>query len=256
MTPCCCQHSSGKVLVLQLSALPQRSTLVDDATRQIEASIRERSSVGTRLPSETEIARQLGVSRPVVREALAFLRADGLVESRQGQGLFVTDQVVLRIRADELRSAQTGLRDLLEMRRALEAETARLAAQRRTSADVTKLRAALDAMAKAESEGRDGVVEDLDFHLMIAATSRNPLLIKVIHFWSSLLKEAIGFLREEDKSDEAILQSRQSRHEEIFHLIESGDADGAHNAMDDHMNETLKRFETRSRLGSLEKDQK
>ncbi|WP_274626532.1 FadR/GntR family transcriptional regulator [Arvimicrobium flavum] len=228
---------------MKLSTVPPRSSLVDDAIRLIETSIREGTAAGTRLPSEAEISRQLGVSRPVVREALAFLRADGLVESRHGQGLFVTEQAVLRIRADDLRPDRAGLLDLLEMRRALESETARLAAQRRTPEDVDKLRAALEGMAAAEREGRDGVREDLHFHLTIASIGRNPLLMKIIHFWTPALQDAIGYLREADKKDAEILRTRQHRHEEIFGFIEAGNADAAHKAMVDHMNETLDRFE-------------
>jgi GntR family transcriptional regulator, transcriptional repressor for pyruvate dehydrogenase complex len=225
-----------------LRSISQKSSLVEDAIRMIEGVIREDLSVGERLPSEAEMSRQLQVSRPVVREALAFLRADGLVESRQGQGLFVTAQAVLRMRVEDLRPDGAGLLDLLEMRRALEAETARLAAERRTPADVAKLRAALQAMAEADEAGRDGVAEDLAFHLAIATTSRNPLLIKMIHFWSALLKDAIALIREADKADEAVLQTRQMRHAAIVHHIEAGDAEAAHRAMTDHMGETLVRF--------------
>ncbi|MDV2987664.1 UNVERIFIED_CONTAM: FadR/GntR family transcriptional regulator [Methylobacteriaceae bacterium AG10] len=225
-----------------LRSIAQKSSLVEDAIRMIERSIRENLSVGERLPSEAEMSRQLQVSRPVVREALAFLRADGLVESRQGQGLFATAQSVLRMRVEDLRPDGAGLLDLLEMRRALEAETARLAAARRTPADIERLRAALDAMAEADAAGRDGVAEDLAFHLAIAATSRNPLLIKMIHFWSALLQDTIAVIREADKADDRVLRTRQMRHAAIFHHIEAGDAEAAHRAMIDHMSETLDRF--------------
>lgn len=230
-----------------LRSISQRNSLVEDAVEMIEGFIRGDLSVGDRLPSETEMSRQLGVSRPVVREAVAYLRADGLVESRHGQGLFVTEQAVLRFRIGDLRTSKNGLGDLLEMRRALEAETALLAAQRRTPADIVKLRKALEAMAAAEAAGQDGVAEDLHFHLVIAATSRNPLLIKMIHFWSGLLKDAITFLRDADKADEAILRDRQARHDEIFHHIVAGDAEAAHQAMVSHMNETLVRFRMNAR---------
>lgn len=227
---------------LKLEAVAPRMGLVGDAVRRLEASIRKGLPAGSRLPSEAEISRQLQVSRPVVREALAFLRADGLVESRQGQGLFVSDQKVLRIRTGDLNASREGLLDLLEFRRGVESETARLAAERRTPDDIVLLQAARDAMVEADAQGRDGVDEDLAFHLAIARIGRNDLLIKIIHFWSETLRDAIAFLRDDDTKTAVIVMTRQDRHDEIFRLIVAGDAEGAHKAMMDHMNETLHRF--------------
>jgi GntR family transcriptional repressor for pyruvate dehydrogenase complex len=241
------------MLGVKLEAVAPRMGLVGDAVQRLEASIRQGMPAGSRLPSEAEIARQLQVSRPVVREALAFLRADGLVESRQGQGLFVADQKVLRIRIGDLNASQEGLLDLLEVRRGVESETARLAAERRTPEDIAVLQTALDAMAKAEAEGRDGVDEDLAFHLAIARISRNQVLIKIIHFWSEPLRDAIAFLRDDDTKTEAIVMTRQDRHAEIFRLIAAGDAEGAHRAMMDHMKETLHRFRSHSAEESNER---
>jgi len=134
------------------------------------------------MPPETDLAHQLGVSRPVVREAIAFLRAEGLVETRPGQGLYVSHQQVLRIRAEDVSSSTKAIIELLELRRGLEGETVRLAAERRTPDDVGRLKAILAAMREAEEAGRDGVEEDLDFHLEVARISRNPLYIKLMSF--------------------------------------------------------------------------
>ncbi|RUT32737.1 FadR family transcriptional regulator [Arsenicitalea aurantiaca] len=227
---------------MKLEAMLPKESLVTDAARRIEASVREDMRVGDRLPSEAEICRQLGVSRTVVREALAHLRADGLVETRRGQGLFVTEQNVLRIRIGDVEASREGLLEMLELRRGLESETARLAAERRKPDDIERLEAALAALEAADREGRDGVEEDLAFHLLIADIGRNRVLIKMMHFWAGSLRTAIGFLRAADEETPGIIDDRGRRHADICRLIVAGDGEGAHRAMVDHMNHTISRF--------------
>jgi len=227
---------------MKLEPMSPRASLVTDVTDQLAQSIQRDLRPGDRMPAENDIARQLGVSRPVVREALAFLRADGLVETRRGQGLYVSHQEVLRIRSEDVSSSNISIIELLELRRGLEGETVRMAAERRTPDDIERLRARLNAIHEAEAAGRDGVEEDLDFHIEIARISRNSLHIKVMRFLTSTLRTAISKMRADDEKRPDYIATRRDRHDAIAALVIEGKADKAHRAMIEHMSETIERY--------------
>jgi glucuronate isomerase len=139
---------------------------------------------GERLPSERELASQLGVSRPSVREALIALEVKGIVEIRVGAGVFVTssskDAAVSSIDFDE----GEGPFELLQARRIVEGETAVRAASTATAADIAKIRAAAQEMRQAQMHGK--ITEDTDraFHLAIAKAAHNsPLATLVQMLW-------------------------------------------------------------------------
>jgi GntR family transcriptional regulator, transcriptional repressor for pyruvate dehydrogenase complex len=95
---------------MQLEPMRPRPNLAADAAAALTRSIRDGSlAPGDRLPSETELARRLGVSRPVVREAIAYLKADGIVASRRGLGLFVNRQDTLRLHRAEIDASEQSI---------------------------------------------------------------------------------------------------------------------------------------------------
>ncbi|WP_349371810.1 FadR/GntR family transcriptional regulator [Salinarimonas sp.] len=154
-----------------------------------------RLSVGERLPSETQLSRAFGVSRPVVRTALARLRADGLIESRQGAGSFV----VRTLSADFMGEAPSGaIAELLrcyEMRVALEGEAAFLAAERRTARDLAAIEAEAARLAR-EFDGPDsGAAADVAFHRAIAAATQNHLFSQVMELLRRPLRDGIATAR-------------------------------------------------------------
>ncbi|MGZ5237996.1 MAG: FadR/GntR family transcriptional regulator, partial [Caldimonas sp.] len=131
---------------------------------------------GDRLPTEQRLADAHGVSRTVVREAVHQLKSRGLVRSRQGSGVYVTaapsgGALTLDL---SLISSIEGVLRVREVRRALEAETAALAAERASRLQVAALRRALRAIDRSAAEGRDGVEEDLAFHRLLAQAAGNP----------------------------------------------------------------------------------
>jgi len=138
---------------------------------------------GERLPSERELAVQLGVSRPSVREALIALEVKGIVEIRVGAGVFVMSpgrDVVTSIDFDEGESPF----ELLQARRVVEGETAAQAARMATVADLTKIRAATKEMRQAWEHGKTTEDTDRAFHLAIAEASHNgPLAAMVQMLW-------------------------------------------------------------------------
>src|SRR5262245_8867032 len=130
---------------------------------------------GSRLPTEQELIAATGVSRTVVREAVAALRAEGLVVTRQGVGAFVPENArrPLRIDFDPLSPLRAVL-DVMELRTGIEIEAAGLAAARASGAQLRKIVHDFDAIGAAIRRGEDAVVEDFAFHCSIADATGNP----------------------------------------------------------------------------------
>ncbi|MDD2870219.1 FadR/GntR family transcriptional regulator [Neomegalonema sp.] len=143
----------------------------------IHAIVSGRFPTGDRLPSEPELTAIFGVSRPIVRQALEKLRAEGLVESLRGSGSYVArlDHLLaarLRSGGDVLRHARTMLEDL-EFRQMLEPEAAFLAARRRSPEDLDRMRAAMEQFQTAHESGRITHHFDYLFHEAIARATAN-----------------------------------------------------------------------------------
>src|SRR5882672_7573836 len=124
---------------------------------------------GSRLPTEQEMIAATGVSRTVVREAVAALRADGLVITRQGVGAFVPENArpPLRIRFDQLSPLRAVL-DVMELRTGIEIEAAGLAAERGSVSQVRKIVDCLEAVGAALKRGEDAIAQDFALHCTIA----------------------------------------------------------------------------------------
>jgi Transcriptional regulators len=171
----------------------QRASLVDQVIEQLKEQITSGVwKLNAKIPTETVLAEQLGVGRNTVREAVRALTHAGLLECRQGDGTYVraTNElsgVMLR----RLRAAEQL--EILEVRRALEIESARLAAARRTEADVEMLRTALIEREKAWAE-RDSeafVETDLAFHMTVVEATHNRVLIDLYHDFAAALRASI-----------------------------------------------------------------
>lgn len=171
----------------------RRGGLVDQVIGQLRSAITGGEwPVGARIPPESELASSLEVGRNTVREAVRALSHGGLLEVRQGDGTYVRATTELSGALRTLCSPE--LREVLEVRRTLEVEAARMAAARRTDADLTVLRAALDerdrAVAAVAECGRRGEepdaadVElaaraDTDFHVAVVRCAGNSLLVEL-----------------------------------------------------------------------------
>nr|WP_237535652.1 FadR/GntR family transcriptional regulator [Streptomyces sp. SID3343] len=143
--------------------------------------------VGSRLPGEVELSRLLGVGRSTSREAVRALIAAGQLHSRQGLGTFVASTAPVTDFDRQLRRAE--LADVYEVRVALEVEAGRLAALRRTRADIIALRGAL----AAREESRDGaelVDADLDFHRAVVTAAHNPVLTDLFTTFLDAVRDA------------------------------------------------------------------
>jgi DNA-binding FadR family transcriptional regulator len=197
---------------------------------------------GGRLPPERDLARQLGVSRPSVREALIALEVEGYVDVRVGSGVYVSRALPVA-KAGAL-SVETGPFELIRARSLIEGECAALAAKSATKAQVRAMDEALEAM-HADREGRgDPLVNDRLFHLRVAEGSGNSALALAVQ---TLWDQRMGplFLRLEHHFDSPELWGVAIReHRDILSAIQKRDAAGARAAMRRHMNHAARRFST------------
>jgi GntR family transcriptional repressor for pyruvate dehydrogenase complex len=196
---------------------------------------------GSRLPSEHDLAGRLGVSRPVLREALAQLKASGLVESRRGSGLYTSHDPrppALRVSRWEVGSLDE-VRQIFELRGHLEAGAAEIAAMRRTEADLDALG---QAMALQRAAARDGVAEDLAFHFAVARAAHNDYFLRVLELISAFLATAMKPSPEEQGDFLARKQAVEAEHGPIVEAIRAGDPEAARAAMRAHLDSAWRRI--------------
>ncbi|MEV4068018.1 FadR/GntR family transcriptional regulator [Nonomuraea dietziae] len=167
------------------------SPLVDQAAQHLREEIAAgRYPVGTKLPGETTLAQTLGVGRSTVREALRALAGAGLLQARQGAGVFVIATEAAEEWSARLRRAAVA--DVYEVRMLVEVQAARLAAERRKPADLEALKAAL-AARRAASAGDDAAFVDADIalHAAVVAAARNPVLTDLFAEFVPALRQGL-----------------------------------------------------------------
>jgi len=221
----------------QIPALRVGVRLSEQLAESLAVSIREGNlPPGQRLPTESALMARFGVSRTVVREALSRLKTLGLVESRQGSGAFVKSSAPA---LEQLVLAPDGSVDaviqMVEVRRALEAEAAALAAARRTPQDLRRIKAAVLALERAVGAGGDGVEEDVAFHTTIAEAARNPFLMATLAYLSHFLINATRVTRANEATRADFAQQVRDEHAAIVRAIEAGDVVAARFAGANHM---------------------
>lgn len=188
---------------------------------------------GDKLPTENAMSKNFGVSRTVIREAIAQLRNEGMIETRQGVGAFVIDRPTRHIRLDDRRQMDThGFRDLFQLRVPLEIEAAGLAATYHRAEHLRQLDEALQRMSVAG--GDDGIVADLDFHRTIAAATGNDYFVQFLGAVSDRILQTIVESRERTRLDE-IVAIVNREHTELRDAIAARDPVRARAAMRAHM---------------------
>lgn len=192
---------------------------------------------GTRLPSEQAMALHFGVSRSVVREALALLKDEGILSTRKGSGAFICQSQDAQIaKEDELTEQSVqSLLNLIEVRRGLEAETAALAAVRRTPGQLAEIEHALRRIEEAVASGVSGVEEDVRFHLSIAEATGNPYWVKFVEMFAQPTRSAVKVTRANEARRVDFSNQVRREHEKIFDAIAAGDPDLARAAATEHM---------------------
>jgi GntR family transcriptional repressor for pyruvate dehydrogenase complex len=205
-----------------------------------------RLAPGARLPTEHALTQAARVSRTVVREAVAALRAEGLVVTRQGVGAFVSaapQQAPFRIDAERMHDLEEILH-VMELRVCVEIESAGLAAERATRAQVRAIAAALEAMDRATAQGRAAVDEDLELHRTIADATGNPQFPRFLQFIGRHLipRHIVSGMPKTMGGQRAYLELLQTEHRRIVEAIRSRDAKAAREAMRRHLTRSLDRY--------------
>lgn len=233
-------------MVLTLGRLdrgPHLPTLVASSiTREIAQG---RLKPGDQLPTEQSLAETFGVSRNVVREAIARLRVEGRVWSRQGRGAFVsaTPQTnLLTIEHDDAQPEDV-FAALFQFRGILEVQGAALAAQLRTADDLERIREAVEAMAAAPYGSIQWLNGDLAFHHAIASATHNTYFVQVLAFVAEKVRESILAAGGRSHSDD-MAQATEREHRAILAAIETHDEAAARNAMKDHLTGAASRVGT------------
>ena len=227
----------------------RRQSLGDQLYGQIlDQIVSGRLNEGDRLPTEKEICSMFGVSRPVVREALLRLRADGLVQARQGSGTYV-----LRRPADRLKNfadpadMATFLR-CLEVRIPLEAESARLAAERRTREMLAQIETAYAALEADVETGHITTENDMAFHAAIAEATGNKFFPDVLrHIHVSIAGFMDVSLELTRTGSRLRIESVMDEHTAILEAIRSQSGEEAEAAMRDHLYQSRQRVIDRNR---------
>ncbi len=219
-----------------------------ELAQRLSAEIRSgRLPPGSRLPTEQELSAASGVSRTVVREAVAALRADGLVTTRQGLGAFVAGDVQrwpFRIDASDLKTVADVLQ-VIELRMSLEVEASSLAAERHNSEDLAQIEKALAAIDAEIKSGGDAVAADFQFHLAIFNAAGNRYFPQLLQFLGHFIipRQMIQVAKENESRRERYLQRIQSEHVAIFEAIRARDAARARTAARRHLSNALRRYQ-------------
>lgn len=223
------------------ASLPSRiaQTLRDD----IAAG---RFAAGGRLPAESALAETFDVSRPIVREAIALLKADGVLVTRKGSGAYVSDTPGGQVwRVASQPDGGPTLAQLFELRRVVETTCAEMAAQRRTDADLDAIRAALTAMQAHAADFPSAAAADIAFHHAIAQAAHNPCFTGLTDFVSQQLLVARQFAWENSARLDAqhgTPRAADAEHAALADAIAAGDPIAARAAAGAHLSAAAARM--------------
>lgn len=230
-----------------LEPLAPARNLTSDVVERIAGEIHSgKLAPGVRLPTEQDMMRALGVSRTVIREAFAALKADGLVTTRQGSGAYVAtdmDRRPFRLRT-ERRAEIDDVQHVLELRLAVEIEAATLAARRAGPGALRRITLAHTRFEKAIGRGEMAVPEDFAFHRAVAEATGNPQFLRFLEFLGGFIiprqRVRLGGLEQEQYT--AYLQRLVAEHARIRDMVLSHDPERAAAAMRDHLTRSIARY--------------
>jgi GntR family transcriptional repressor for pyruvate dehydrogenase complex len=218
-----------------LSRIQRPPRLSEEVSADLETRIQRGDyAPGAQLPTEKVLAETFGVSRAVVREAIARLKADGLIETRQGSGAFVTENpksLNFRLSA----TGESSLLHIFELRTMIEATVAELAARRRTDADVEAMRKCLKRMEEALASEADGSEADDDFHLAIAAATHNQYVLRLAEFLGRQFSESRRMAWIDHPKGMESPREAQREHNVMIAAIAAGDPAAARQAAHVHL---------------------
>lgn len=199
---------------------------------------------GDRLPTEKALGEAFGVSRAVVREAIARLKADGLIETRQGSGAFVVEAPkTINLRFWQGAGPELDeLRDIFELRAMVEGAVAELAAQRRDASDLKTMAEQLQAMDNAMTAGHDGTEADDNFHIAMARATHNAYVSQLVEFLGRHFSDSRKLSWQGTRDEHAHPHEAQNEHRALFDAISRGNAEAARRCAQEHLRGAAGRF--------------
>ena len=223
--------------VAAFGAVGKPENLADEIAAQLRDRIlKETLSPGQRLPTEQALGAQFGVSRNVIREAIARLKLTGLVETRHGVGTFVKEHIEHRpfeVEQEDLLDFKQLL-DVYRLRVEVESGAAALAATHRTSAQMDAIRLALRQSEQHPEDWEADAKCAVDFHLAVIQAANNPYFVRIMGHLDSVIRDAVRTLRFRSLGTSRIEEIDQE-HERIADAIERQDANAARQAMREHL---------------------
>jgi GntR family transcriptional repressor for pyruvate dehydrogenase complex len=206
-----------------------------------------RFASGEKLATEQELINQFKVSRTVIREAMASLRSEGLVVSRQGSGVFVADHAAnptFRIMSDELRSL-VDVQNVLQLRLAVEVEAVGIAAEKRTDSDLATMRRLLDKIDHSIAAGGSAIDADFAFHRAISTATGNPYFERFMHFLGPVVipRQSVRPRLETVEQRRAYLEQVQREHRGIYHALDRRDVESARLNLRRHLEASRERYQ-------------
>jgi GntR family transcriptional regulator, transcriptional repressor for pyruvate dehydrogenase complex len=214
----------------------QRRHIYEDIVHYIEEMmLQQRLVPGDRLPPERELASKLGVSRSALRQALAVLRAKGLIEVRVGDGTYATGNVenlIVSPLADVLKQHRSEVVDPIEVRKLIEPQLAKLAAERACLEDVAELERLVQVQRiELQTGGVFSPEHDRAFHRYIATSTGNPILVTMVDLTFAVLEDTRKITL---STPQGATQSLQG-HTKILAAIQARNPDKAYDAMNEHL---------------------
>ncbi len=239
--------AAGKRQVKQSSAAERQirdRTLSDKAYESILSKIMDGDiPVGGKLPTEHVLADELGVSRPVLRQALKQLREDDVVVSRQGSGSYVKRRPEGAVLDFAPVGSIADIQRTFEFRAAVEGEAAFLAAERRTDADLKELREAIEELDRCIAQGELGVSADEVFHVAVCNAADNKYFVAARSSMKSNILTGMNLTRNLSLTKPLErMRLVQAEHYDIYNAIEARDCETARKAMRAHVENARKRI--------------
>lgn len=224
----------------------RKKRVYQDIVEQIKKAI-EKGEIfqGEKLPSERALAESFSVSRTSVKEAFSVLESAGVVEIKQGSGVFLiknnTDEIIAKINS-VIRGVAVDIVELMELRQAIEGDAAYYAALRGTKEDVEAVYKAFCDLENAVSKRSIAAEEDLTFHMSIAKAARNSITEKVMYMISDQVLEGLNESRTNTLEVPNKSQTILTEHRFIYEAIQEGNPDQAKEAMCNHLQKVKQRY--------------
>lgn len=216
----------------------KKKRLFEEIIIEIEKYIQEEQiQPGDKLPSENDLVTIFNVSKTAVREAIAVLKANNIIETRSGSGIFLKDtlgeSITIKVTSNLMK--KEDLREILDFRRAFEVEAVRLAALRGTDEQINAIAESHKDLLEINTAGSLGIDEDLEFHYQIIKASQNKIFIDLFEKVSNKVKEVVKITKMQVAKDKGNFEEGNNEHRLIVEALKQRNPEEAARVMYQHL---------------------